>query len=138
MTGVTKDVHRYDKYSDTETLVTAGGPGSDSDTLVSFPSPTSSVATLISVHSFRSARECHAHNAQRIAARSVLFLGGVLSLLLWNLGVDELLVSSSNSGLFTPGYADDIEIIMSGKFNTTIKELTNAALNIVGNWWSPL
>jgi hypothetical protein len=42
--------------------------------------------------------------------------GGVLSLLLWNLVVDRLLTVTNDLGFSTFGYADDIVIIVQGKF----------------------
>jgi hypothetical protein len=43
--------------------------------------------------------------------------GGVLSPLLWSLVVDELIGLSGN-GYYTLGYADDIAILICGKFPT--------------------
>jgi RNase P protein component len=57
--------------------------------------------------------------------------GGVLSPLLWNLVVDELLAGLNDQGLCAMGYADDIVIIAQGKFTHTIRELMQAALNEV-------
>jgi len=42
--------------------------------------------------------------------------GGVLSPLLWNLVVDRLLTITNDLGFSTFGYADDIVIIVQGKF----------------------
>jgi retron-type reverse transcriptase len=42
--------------------------------------------------------------------------GGVLSPLLWNLVVDRLLTATNDLGFSTFGYADDIVIIVQGKF----------------------
>jgi hypothetical protein len=53
---------------------------------------------------------------------------------LWNLVVDRLLVETNNQGLSTFGYADDIVIIVQGKFAHTVRELMQRALDIVVKW----
>jgi hypothetical protein len=60
--------------------------------------------------------------------------GGVLSPLLWNLVVDRLLAAINGQGFNTYGYAEDIVIIVQGKFVHIIRELMQAALNVVDNW----
>jgi hypothetical protein len=55
--------------------------------------------------------------------------GGVLSPLLWNFVVDEIL-----AGFCAMGYADDIVIIVQGKFTYSVRELMQAALNEVVKW----
>ena len=60
--------------------------------------------------------------------------GGVLSPLLWNLVVNRLLVETNDLGFSTFGYADDIVIIVQGKFAHTVKELMQRVLNIVVKW----
>ena len=60
--------------------------------------------------------------------------GGVLSHLLWNLVVDRLLTITNDLGLNTFGYADDIVIIVQGKFTHTIREVMQNALNVVVKW----
>jgi hypothetical protein len=59
---------------------------------------------------------------------------GVLSLLLWNLVVDELLAVINDQGFCAMGYADDIVIIVKGKFTHTVRELMQAALNKEVKW----
>ena len=49
--------------------------------------------------------------------------GGVLSPLLWNLVLDSLLIATNNPGFSTFGYADDIFIILQGKFTHTFREI---------------
>jgi hypothetical protein len=49
--------------------------------------------------------------------------GGVLSPLLWNLIVDELLAGLNDQGYCAMGYADDIIIIVQGKFTHTVREI---------------
>jgi len=60
--------------------------------------------------------------------------GGVLSPLLWNLVVDRLLIATNDPGFSTSGYADDIVIIVQGKFTHTIGEIMQKALNVVLKW----
>ncbi|KAL1447090.1 hypothetical protein WDU94_000567 [Cyamophila willieti] len=60
--------------------------------------------------------------------------GGVLSPLLWNLVVDELLDKLNNQGYYAQGYADDIVILIRGKYLSTISDVMQSALNIVENW----
>jgi hypothetical protein len=52
---------------------------------------------------------------------------------LWNLVVDRLLATINDQGFNTYGYADDIVIIVQGKFAYTVRELMQAALNVVDN-----
>lgn len=47
--------------------------------------------------------------------------GGVLSPLLWSLVVDELLVELEAEGFVVIGYADDIAVFISGKFEGTVR-----------------
>ncbi|XP_032690767.1 uncharacterized protein LOC116853705, partial [Odontomachus brunneus] len=49
--------------------------------------------------------------------------GSVLSLLLWSLVVNDLLVKLQEMGLSTYGYADDAVIVARGNFFSTLKEL---------------
>jgi hypothetical protein len=61
--------------------------------------------------------------------------GGVLSPLLWNLAVDRLLVATTDLGFIsTFGYADDIVIIVQGRFANTVRELMIGTLNMVLKW----
>jgi len=57
--------------------------------------------------------------------------GGVLSPLLWNLVVDRLLAVTNDIGFSTFGYADDIVIIVQGKFVNTVREFMQEALSLV-------
>ena len=59
--------------------------------------------------------------------------GGVLSPLLWNL-VDRLLTVTNDLGFSTFGYADDIVIIVQGKFAHTVIEIMQNTLNLVVKW----
>jgi len=60
--------------------------------------------------------------------------GGVLSPLLWNLVADRLLTIINDLGFSTFGYADDIVIIVQGKFANTVREIMQKALNVVAKW----
>jgi hypothetical protein len=57
-----------------------------------------------------------------------------LSPLLWNLVVDRLLTVTNDLGFRTFGYADDIVIIVQGKFANIVRELIQSALNMVAKW----
>jgi hypothetical protein len=60
--------------------------------------------------------------------------GGVLSPLLWNLVVDRLLTAANDLGFNTFSYADDIVIIVQGKFPHTVREIMQEALNVMVKW----
>jgi hypothetical protein len=60
--------------------------------------------------------------------------GGVLSPLLWRLVVDDLLWGLNNSGYYTVGYADDIAILINGKFPQMVSEVLQTALHTVQQW----
>ena len=60
--------------------------------------------------------------------------GGVLSPLLWCLVADDLLVRLSGGGVFIQGYADDICLLMVGKFPNTVLGLMQWALSSVEIW----
>jgi hypothetical protein len=60
--------------------------------------------------------------------------GGVLSPLLWNLVVDRLLTVTNDLGFSTFGCADDIVIIVYGKFAHTVREIMQETLNLMVKW----
>lgn len=60
--------------------------------------------------------------------------GGVLSPLLWSLVVDSLIEELNANGFFTQGYADDIVILLTGPFSSTISKQMQNALNILARW----
>ena len=60
--------------------------------------------------------------------------GGVLSPLLWSLVVDDLLVSLELLGFEVIGFADDIVIVVRGKFDSIISERMQTALNFTLQW----
>lgn len=60
--------------------------------------------------------------------------GGVLSPLLWNLVVNELITKLNNEHFMTIGYADDLVILISGLVINTLCDLTQTALKIVEKW----
>lgn len=60
--------------------------------------------------------------------------GGVLSPLLWSLVIDELLADLNSNGFHAIGYADDVAVTITGKFASTISELTYSALRRTHTW----
>jgi len=60
--------------------------------------------------------------------------GGVLSPLLWNLVVDELLTRITQMGCQVVGYADDIFIIARGPFLSPLVGVMQRALTLVDSW----
>ena len=60
--------------------------------------------------------------------------GGVLPPLLWNMTVDDLLTKLNAKGYLAIGYADDIAILISGKFEETLGQLMDEAFRIVEKW----
>jgi hypothetical protein len=60
--------------------------------------------------------------------------GGVLSPLLWSLLVDDLLWELNNNGYYTVGYADDIAVLINGKFPQAVSEILETALCTVKQW----
>jgi retron-type reverse transcriptase len=60
--------------------------------------------------------------------------GSILSPLLWSIVVDELVRLLNNQGIKCFAYADDICIYVTGKFETTVRETLEKALNMVLKW----
>lgn len=60
--------------------------------------------------------------------------GGVLSPLLWSLVVDELLSHLEAQGFEIIGFADDIVIIIRGKYEHVIRDRLQYALNMTTAW----
>jgi hypothetical protein len=60
--------------------------------------------------------------------------GGVLLPLLWSLVVDELLWELNDSDYYKVRYADDIAILINGKFPQTVSEVLQMALCTVQQW----
>jgi hypothetical protein len=60
--------------------------------------------------------------------------GGVLSPLLWSLVVDDLLWELNSNGYYTVGYADDIAVLIIGKFPYTVSKVLQTALCTVQKW----
>ncbi|XP_048004470.1 uncharacterized protein LOC125240570 isoform X2 [Leguminivora glycinivorella] len=60
--------------------------------------------------------------------------GGVLSPLLWNLVVNDLITKLNEKHFITIGYADDLVILISGLVISTLCNLTQTALKIVEKW----
>jgi ribonuclease HI len=60
--------------------------------------------------------------------------GGVLSPLLWNIIVDTLLDGLCEQGFQSIGFADDIVILVRGKFPRTLYGRMQSGLRMVENW----
>jgi hypothetical protein len=60
--------------------------------------------------------------------------GGVLSPLLCNLFAARLLTATNDLGFSIFGYADDIVIIVQGKFAYTVREIMQKAFTVVAKW----
>ncbi|CAK1594967.1 unnamed protein product [Parnassius mnemosyne] len=60
--------------------------------------------------------------------------GGVISPLLWNMVINELISKLNDNHFYTVGYADDLTILVSGKTASIVCDLTQAALRIVERW----
>jgi hypothetical protein len=60
--------------------------------------------------------------------------GVILSPSLRNMVADSLLNRLGNCNCFVQGFTDDVLILMSGKFLSTICDLMQRALNCVQNW----
>jgi hypothetical protein len=73
-------------------------------------------------------------NRLRVSVDRGCLQGGVLSPLLWSLVVDRLLECFSGECLYTQGYTDDLALLTTGKFPSTVPELMLRALNIVQRW----
>jgi hypothetical protein len=59
--------------------------------------------------------------------------GGVLLPLRWNMVADSLVNWLGNCNCFVQGFADDVVILIIGKFLSTISDLMQRALNCVQN-----
>jgi hypothetical protein len=53
---------------------------------------------------------------------------------MWSLVVDDLLWELNHRGYYTVGYADDIAILINGKFPQTVSEVLQTALHTVEQW----
>ena len=62
----------------------------------------------------------------------------VSSLLLWCLAVDEFIARLNRGGVYTQGYADDICLLVVGKFPNTVSGLIQWALHTVEMWCDEL
>ena len=60
--------------------------------------------------------------------------GGVLSPLLWIMVVNDLLIELETQGCRVTAYADDVVLMVKGKFLNTVYELTEGYLNVVSRW----
>ena len=55
-------------------------------------------------------------------------------MLLWSLVVDDLLCSLEDKGFEVVGFADDIVIVVRGKFDNIVSERMQHALNVTHLW----
>ena len=60
--------------------------------------------------------------------------GGVLSPLLWNLVVDDLIRRLNDNGHFTVGYADDLTVLISGKYENILCDVMRYVFEVIENW----
>jgi hypothetical protein len=60
--------------------------------------------------------------------------GGVLSPLLWCLVVNDLFEDLQREGFHVCRYADDIAIVVGGRFLSTLRDLMEYALKIINRW----
>jgi hypothetical protein len=67
----------------------------------------------------------------RVSAAGGCPQGGVISPLLWSLVVGDFLWELNDKGYYTVGYADDIAILIHGKFPSTVSECLQMALYTV-------
>lgn len=59
---------------------------------------------------------------------------GVLSSLLWSLVVDNQLVTLGQDPYHIQGHADDIALVVQGKFPDTITDIMNEGLKLISEW----
>lgn len=60
--------------------------------------------------------------------------GAVLSPLLWATPADELIRSPTTKHFHCLGYADNITIVVRGRFPNVLVETMQIAMNVVDNW----
>ena len=60
--------------------------------------------------------------------------GGVLSPLLWIMVMDSLLDELAGVGAYVQAYADDLVVLVGGKFENTVFEIMERTLSIVPRW----
>ena len=60
--------------------------------------------------------------------------GGVLSPLLWSLVIDSAIKLLNDKGFGVEGYADDLVILIKGKYPRLVSELMQSALNLIQTW----
>lgn len=58
----------------------------------------------------------------------------MLSPLLWSLVVDELLTELQNGKFTVIGYADDIAVLVTCKFDDTVRDRMEEAIEIIMQW----
>ena len=60
--------------------------------------------------------------------------GGVISPLLWNLVINEILFELKQGGTKAVAYADDVVLLVRGKFLPTISEIMEGSLRRLSRW----
>lgn len=60
--------------------------------------------------------------------------GGGLSLLLWRMATDGLLVKINQTRTYIQSYADDIALLLIGKHDGTTSDIVNGSLNHDKSW----
>ncbi|KMQ89895.1 lian-aa1 retrotransposon protein [Lasius niger] len=60
--------------------------------------------------------------------------GGIISPLLWNLVVDELIVKLNQRGFYTQAYADDLATVVIARDANTVSGLLRTALEKIKRW----
>lgn len=92
------------------------------------------VEWIVEMLSKRVISASHGESSIRVGAAKGCPQGGVLSPLLWSLVADDLLNKLVESGFEVIGFADDVVIIVRGKFDTIIVERMQSALNFTLAW----
>lgn len=77
--------------------------------------------------------ELNGYKFQRVAG-SGCPQGGIISPLLWNLVVNSLLQTLSDEGFEVIGFADDVAVLVRGRFLSTVFDRIQRALRIVERW----
>jgi len=77
-------------------------------------------------------------NVEDITVRALVMKGcpqgGVLSPYLWNIVLDTLINHLNNNGFYTIAYADDIVILLTGKFVNTLCDRAQDGLKLIKTW----
>lgn len=60
--------------------------------------------------------------------------GGVISPILWNLVINEILLILKRNGINVVAYADDVVLVIKGKFPNTLSEIMESGLRLLDKW----